>query len=142
MLEKAFKAGRPDLPKLFFPLPATSFNGRLRVLSGDGTFRRSSLELSDAFSGASLICLLALALSVGALMTSCEVLSSCESSWKMSWSAYDFCAFLRGDVRSLFVVVLANVVDGISSPESFPIGLCLRSRAIVQLINMRSNAVE
>lgn len=61
-------------------------------------------------------------------------MSLSESSWKLSLSRYDLAALLRGDVRSLdvvFVVLVRVVVASISSPESLPTGLSLRSRAIV-----------
>ena len=61
-------------------------------------------------------------------------MSLSESSWKMSLSTYDFAACLRGDVRTLDVVfvVLVRVVEvSISSPESWPSRLSLRSRAIM-----------
>lgn len=61
-------------------------------------------------------------------------MSLSESSWKISLSTYDFVALLRGDVRSLdvvFVVVVRVVDASISSPESLPTGLSLRSRAII-----------
>lgn len=79
MLAKAFNLGKPDLEGSL-EFPATSFKGRLRDLSGDAIFCLSSLELSDAFKGASLICRFARALSVGALMTSFEVESLSDSS--------------------------------------------------------------
>lgn len=117
------------------PFPETSFKGLLRELSGEAIFWRSSLKPSDAFSGASLICRFARALSVGTLTTSLDKsMSLSESSWKISLSTYDFVALLRGDVRSLDVVFVALVlvVDAsISSPESLLTGFSLLSRAIM-----------
>lgn len=133
-LAKAFNFGIPSLTGSL-PLPERSFRGRLRELSGEAILCRSSLKLSDAFNGLSLICRLARALSVGILTTRLVAsLSLSESSWKISRSTYDFwAAFLRGEVRSLAVVfvVLVAVAASRSSPESLPTGLSLRSRAIL-----------
>jgi hypothetical protein len=133
-LAKAFNLGIPSFAASL-PFPETSFRGLLRELSGDAIFWRSSLKLSDAFNGASLICRFARALSVETLTTSLDKsISLSESSWKISLSTYDLDACLRGDVRSLDVVFVVLVrVDSawISSPESLPTGLSRRSRAII-----------
>ena len=58
----------------------------------------------------------------------------------MSLSTYDLAALLRGEVRSLddvFVVLVRVVAASISSPESLPTGLSLRSRAITIMSNTR-----
>jgi hypothetical protein len=140
-LAKAFNLGIPSFADSL-PFPETSFRGLLRELSGEAIFWRSSLKLSDAFSGASLICRFARVLSVGTLTTSLDKsMSLSESSWNISLSTYDLEAFLRGDVRSLevvFVVVFVRVdAASISSPESLPTGLSRRSRAIVSTSNTK-----
>lgn len=113
-------------------MPEISFRGLRLELSGELIFDRSSLRLSDALSGASLICRFVFALPVGIFTTSLEVSKSLsESSWKMSLSRYDFWAFFRGELRRLDVVVFVDAAGRMSSPESLPTGLSLRSRAIL-----------
>jgi hypothetical protein len=131
LLAKAFNLGSPCLL-----LPETSFKGRLRELSGETIFCRSSLELPEAFSGASLICRFARALSVGNLTTSLEVSKSLSESFSKTllMLAYDFWALLRGEVRSSAVVFVVVLFEAASSLESLPIGLALRSRAILMYV--------
>lgn len=114
-----------------------SFNGLLRILSGETTLCCSSFELPEAFRGASLICLFLGRLSVGTFATKFETSSSSElsdSPLKKSLSVYDFWVLFRGDVRNLAVVFVVCVVLPDSLSEPLATGLALRSRAMIHVI--------